>query len=56
MQKFLAKDDFDLVQINPDMVFVGLEAIARYSEDNSLYRCNKEDQPISGLVRMPSVL
>jgi len=74
MQKFLSKDDLDLVHFNPDMVFVGLEAIARYSEDNSLYRCrvvdiqddiakvfyidfgNEEDQPISGLYRMPSEL
>jgi len=74
MQKFLSQDDLDLVQLNPDMVFVGLEAIARYSEDNSLYRCrvtdiqediakvfyidfgNEEDQPISGLFRMPSEL
>ena len=43
MQKFLSQDDLDLVQVNPDMVFVGLEAIARYSEDNSLYRCRVTD-------------
>ena len=43
MQKFLSKDDLDLVHFNPDMVFVGLEAIARYSEDNSLYRCRVVD-------------
>ena len=43
MQKFLSQDDLELVQFNPDMVFVGLEAIARYSEDNSLYRCRVTD-------------
>ena len=43
MQKFLSSDDLELVQLNPDMVFVGLEAIARYSEDNSLYRCRVTD-------------
>ena len=42
-QKFLSQEDLDLVQLNPDMVFVGLEAIARYSEDNSLYRCRVTD-------------
>ena len=43
MQQFLSSEDLDLVQLNPDMVFVGLEAIARYSEDNSLYRCRVTD-------------
>ena len=43
MQKFLSQDDLELVQFNPDMVFVGLEAIARYSEDNSIYRCRVTD-------------
>ena len=43
MQKFLSREDLDLVHFNPDMVFVGLEAIARYSEDNSLYRCRVID-------------
>ena len=42
-QKFLSQEDLDLVQLNPDMVFVGLEAIARYSEDNSFYRCRVTD-------------
>ena len=43
MQKLLAKDELDQIQDSPDMVFVGLEAIDWYSEDNSLYRCRVTD-------------
>ena len=39
LQKFLSRDNLDLVHFKPDMVFVGLEAIARNSQDNSLCRC-----------------
>ena len=39
VQKFLLRNDFDLVRINPDFVEIGLQALARFSEDDQLYRC-----------------
>ena len=39
IQRFLLRNDFDLVKINPDFVEIGLQGLARFSEDNKLYRC-----------------
>ena len=43
IQKFLASEDLELVPVNPDLVSIGLQALARYSEDNTLYRCRVVD-------------
>ena len=39
VQKFLANEELNLVEIGPAFVYVGLLALARYSEDKNLYRC-----------------
>jgi len=39
IQRFLHRNDFDLVKINPDFVEIDLQGLARFSEDSKLYRC-----------------
>ena len=39
VQKILSNEELELIEIGPAFVYVGLLALARYSEDETLYRC-----------------
>ena len=36
---FLPRKDLEHVSVSPDMVSIGLQALARYRQNNALFRC-----------------
>ena len=56
VQKFLDKNQDKFEKIDPSRVLVGMNAVARFSEDGLLYRCrvtkiSKERVKVKDLVR-----